>query len=128
MKKILVIFLLSTISTIIIYNSYYDKKENILIICDNNYILDEKIVKNNNILFYKYDNVNYKELINSIKSNEGYISKRKKIYLNQLISKTDYLYIIISSSGKCNTDIYKNQLISIIKRISNSKITIINPN
>ena len=130
MKKILlVIFSFAIVICLIIYKSSINNKNSIL-------LLGEYLqIDNNNINTFLYNNITYKELINSIKSNDFIIIKNKKVYLNQLIYKSNM--IIINANNKeyekrCkkgniyNYNYFTNNnlehLINIIKRISNSKI------
>ena len=142
-KKILVIFLLAIIFSIIIYNFYIKRTKKVLIISDN-YSISKLINGNNNKNYqfniYRYDNITYKELINNIKNNDNKIVKDKKIYLNQLISSSDIIIMNINNSeyfNKCkkNDNILKNydnilsmhinDLNYILSRITNAKIYII---
>ena len=62
-KKILVIFLLAIIFSIIIYNFYIKRTKKVLIISDN-YSISKLINGNNNKNYqfniYRYDNITYK--------------------------------------------------------------------
>lgn len=106
-KKILVIFLIAIIGLIIIYNVFKEKKENILFIIDNDINNIKDIVskydkENYNINVYRYDNITYKELIESIKNNDYKVIKNEKIYLNQLISSSQKIIININNSEYFN--------------------------
>ena len=125
MKKILVIFFFSIIFSLLIY--YYNKpvNNNILIISEYNSINDK--YKDYNVSIYLFDKITYKELINEIKSNDSIIIKNKRIYLNQLINKSNFLVININNkNNKTNQEKYKKLLTNTIKRISNTKIIFIN--
>lgn len=125
MKKILVIFFFATIFSLLIY--YYNKpvNNNILIISEYNSINDK--YKDYNVSIYLFDKITYKELVNEIKSNDSIIIKNRRIYLNQLINKSNYLVININNKNiKTNQEKYKKLLTNTIKRISNTKIIFIN--
>ncbi len=142
MKKIiLVIFFFAIIMTIIIYNLFSNKKENILIISESNYINYIDDFNDYNIKIYKFDNITYKEMINVIKSNDYIKIKNKKIYLNQLIASSDYIIFNINNneyernckkkyslyySNRLNN--YKKELNKILNKMSNSKILYLNNN
>ena len=130
MKKILVIFLFATISIFLIYKTCFKKNNNILIVGEENINLDSKKFLINTFL---YDDITYKELNKCIKNNDYIIIKDKKVYLNQLISKSKYI-IITANKKECSrklklSDKNKEQLkklLETIKKISNSEIFIIN--
>ena len=137
MKRILlVIFFIAIIFSIIIYNNK-PKREKVLFIGEKEYLENIRYNKYDKFL---YDNINYKELINSIKNNDYIIIKNRKIYLNQLISDADIVVIGVNNieyNKKCNNknfnreqydkklNIDKKYLINLIKKISYSKIIII---
>ena len=137
MKRILlVIFFIAIIFSIIIYNNK-PTREKILFIGEKEYLENNRYNKSDKFL---YDNINYKELINSIKNNDYIIIKNRKIYLNQLISDADIVLIGVNNieyNKKCNNknfnreqydkklNIDKKYLINLIKKISYSKIIII---
>lgn len=137
MKRILlVIFFIAIIFSIIIYNNK-PTREKILFIGEKEYLENIRYNKYDKFL---YDNINYKELINSIKNNDYIIIKNRKIYLNQLISDADIVLIGVNNieyNKKCNNknfnreqydkklNIDKKYLINLIKKISYSKIIII---
>lgn len=137
MKRILlVIFFIAIIFSIIIYNNK-PTREKILFIGEKEYL---EIIRYNKYDKFLYDNINYKELINSIKNNDYIIIKNRKIYLNQLISDADIVLIGVNNieyNKKCNNknfnreqydkklNIDKKYLINLIKKISYSKIIII---
>ena len=137
MKRILlVIFFIAIIFSIIIYNNK-PTREKILFIGEKEYLENIRYKKYDKFL---YDNINYKELINSIKNNDYIIIKNRKIYLNQLISDADIVLIGVNNieyNKKCNNknfnreqydkklNIDKKYLINLIKKISYSKIIII---
>lgn len=137
MKRILlVIFFIAIIFSIIIYNNK-PTREKILFIGEKEYLENIRYNKYDKFL---YDNINYKELINSIKNNDYIIIKNRKIYLNQLISDADIILIGVNNieyNKKCNNkkfnreqydkklNIDKKYLINLIKKISYSKIIII---
>lgn len=137
MKRILlVIFFIAIIFSIIIYNNK-PTREKILFIGEKEYLENIRYNKYDKFL---YDNINYKELINSIKNNDYIIIKNRKIYLNQLISDSDIILIGVNNieyNKKCNNknfnkeqydkklNIDKKYLINLIKKISYSKIIII---
>ena len=137
MKRILlVIFFIAIIFSIIIYNNK-PTREKILFIGEKEYLEN---IRYNIYDKFLYDNINYKELINSIKNNDYIIIKNRKIYLNQLISDADIVLIGVNNieyNKKCNNknfnreqydkklNIDKKYLINLIKKISYSKIIII---
>ena len=138
--KILVIFILSILLTIIIYYLTIDKTKNILYIGETNNIINYKDYEINTFL---YDNITYKELIKSIKNNDNIVIKNKKIYLNQLVNKADFIIISINNieyNKKCKKEDYiinkynklinnyKIELISLIKKISSGKVIIVENN
>ena len=146
-NKILVIFLIVLIFSILIYKITISSKINILILGDK-YFLNSNFKTYDTFLKDKYYNVNnllteendtYKNIEDKIESNYSIKIKNKKMYLSQEISKANY--IIISANNKqynekCNkskkiTNYYINKtnteiksLIYIINKISSSKIII----
>ena len=150
--KILVIFFLALIFSFIIYDVTLTNRKSILMLGDNHltnneyktydkYLYDD--LKNDvvffNELFTLYKN-NYKDIINDIKNNKYVVSKNKKIYLNQLISKSNIIILNANNEeyfNKCNKSdsilkeydkkIYDdlNNLINVINKISTAKIIII---
>ncbi len=140
-KKILVIFLIAIITSLLIYKyKKNDEIEKVLFIGEKYYLNEIKETKFNKFL---YDNITYKELIKRIKSNDYVVLKNKKIYLNQLIMNSDK--ILIGANNKeynvvCNnTDVNKKyiynkinndkkELLKLLKRITSSKIVILNNN
>ena len=95
-KKILVIFLFAIIILILIYK-YSKKDDYILVVGEENIDFDNNNYKINTFL---YDNITYKELINSIRTNDYIIVKGRKIYLNELIYKSKYI-IITANKKSC---------------------------
>lgn len=141
-NKILVIFFLAIIISIIIYHFNKPLNNRVLLLGENIIFNNENIKKIDKyrIDTFTYDNITYIQLLENIKMNDYIIVKNKKVYLNQLISSTNY--IIISSNNvefdkKCNKDNYViknysnnlnnkiNELVSIIRKISSAKIIII---
>lgn len=146
-NKILVIFLIALIFSILIYKITISSKINILILGDK-YFLNSNFKTYDTFLKDKYYNVNnllieendtYKNIEDKIKSNYSIKIKNKKMYLSQEISKANY--IIVSANNKqynekCNkskkitnyyinkTNTEINSLIYIINKISSSKIII----
>ena len=146
-NKILVIFLIALIFSILIYKITISSKINILILGDK-YFLNSNFKTYDTFLKDKYYNVNnllteendtYENIINKIKKNYKISLKKNNIYLNQEISKADY--IIISANNKefnekCNkyvnvknkyikkVDSNITELIYLINKISTSKIII----
>ncbi len=134
MKKIiLVIFSFAILIVILIYKINDKEKEKVLIISENNILINSKDIE-----FFLYDNITYKELIKSIKSNDSIIIKNKRKYLNQLIAKSNVIILNINNNEydkRCKTNKINNyneyikedinMLLILIKRISNSKIYII---
>lgn len=135
-KKILVIFFISLILSFLIYKYSHKEKNQIFLITDSM----SKLNINGNIKEFRYDNITYKELIEKIKSNDYKIVKGKEEYLNQYISSSNEIIININNHeyfNKCKKNdriinnydnilsLNINDLYSIIKRISNAKITII---
>lgn len=147
--KILVIFFMSIILSIAIYFININNNKKIVILGD-----DFLISKNNSYdSYFKYnsnisnvnklfvsDNKNYKEILSDIKNNNYIISKGNKIYLNQVISDSDYIILNANNSeylNKCKKGIniisnYNNvikedlyNLIEVINKISQGKIIII---
>ena len=127
-KKILVIFLFAIIISLSIYKCSFKKIEKILVVGE------EKLsLKNNNIDYFLYDNITYKELINSIKLNDYITIKNNKKYLNQLINSSSTIYITANKStcikrNNLNDIEISNlqKLINIIKKISFADVIIIN--
>ncbi|MGM9878282.1 MAG: hypothetical protein ACI33S_06520 [Bacilli bacterium] len=142
-KKILVIFFIALILSIIIYNIFNNKRKNILLISDNNEINDiilNKYKENYNVNLYTYNNITYKELIDNIKNNDSKIVKNEKIYLNQLISSADIIIINVNNNEYFNKCKKSNNIIEnydrilsmnindldyILKKISHAKIYIV---
>lgn len=154
MKKnnILVIFFLSCFLSFIIYKYNVDHRISVLILGDNK-LLNSKYKTYDtylkDYLSFKMDfvdssfvseNKTYKDLINNIKNNYYVMSKNKRIYLNQMISKSDYIILNANNNeylDKCNksTKIIENydnkieneifSLIEIINKISTAKIIVI---
>lgn len=146
-NKILVIFLIALIFSILIYKITISSKINILILGDK-YFFNSNFKTYDTFLKDKYYNVNnllteendtYKNIEDKIKSNYSIKIKNRKMYLSQEISKANY--IIISANNKqynekCNkskkitnyyinkTNTEINSLIYIINKISSSKIII----
>ena len=77
-KKILVIFLFALVITNIIYRYFYKENTKVLLITDANL----KLVSNN-LEYYKFDNISFNELNKKITLNDNYLSKNKRIFLNQ---------------------------------------------
>ena len=142
MKKILlVIFSLSIIICFIIYSITKRNESNILIVGEINNIFNEIKTNKKNINMFLYNKIDYKELKSAIKNNDYIIIKKKKIYLNQLISKSNIIVINannIEFYNRCkkeklnNYDYfankYLNELVDIIRKINTCKIIIINNN
>lgn len=142
-KKILVIFFIALILSIIIYNIFNNKIKNILLISDNNEINDiilNKYKEDYNVNLYTYNNITYKELIDNIKNNDSKIVKNEKIYLNQLISSADIIIINVNNNEYFNKCKKSNNIIEnydrilsmnindldyILKKISHAKIYIV---
>ena len=146
-NKILVIFLIALIFSILIYKITISSKINILILGDK-YFLNSNFKTYDTFLKDKYYNVNnllteendtYKNIEDKIKSNYSIKIKNKKMYLSQEISKANYIIISANNKqynekynkskkitnyyiNKTNTEI--NSLIYIINKISSSKIII----
>ncbi len=143
-KKLLVVFFMAFFFSLLIYKFCYKKQNEVLLLGEYNgfnYEVLNIINKEYNFNTFLYDKINYKELINSIKNNDYYISKSKKIYLNQLMSKANIIIISAENSEyntKCNKGEYifnnykdrlqttKNNLLKIISKISNAKVIFIN--
>lgn len=147
-NKILVIFFLALIFSVIIYKININNKKNILILGDK-YYLSSNYKTYDHFLRDKYYNVNilltdetdtYSKIKEKIISNYSITIKNKKMYLSQEISKANYIIISANNSNymekcnkskkvsynyikKINNDI--NDLINIINKISTSKIIII---
>lgn len=146
-NKILVIFFISLLLSFIIYKITLNSNKYILILGDNYfksddnrdyiYFLKEKYRNVNNLLTEENDT--YDNIINKIKKNYKISFKKNNIYLNQEISKADYIIISANNkefNDKCNKYInVKNkyikkvnsditELIYLINRISTSKIII----
>ena len=146
-NKILVIFLIVLIFSILIYKITISSKINILILGDK-YFLNSNFKTYDTFLKDKYYNVNnllteendtYKNIEDKIESNYSIKIKNKKMYLSQEISKANYIMISANNkqyNEKCNkskkiTNYYINKtnteiksLIYIINKISSSKIII----
>lgn len=146
-NKILVIFLIALIFSILIYKITISSKINILILGDK-YFLNSNFKTYDTFLKNKYYNVNnllteendtYKNIEDKIESNYSIKIKNKKMYLSQEISKANYIIISANNKqynekcnkskkitnyyiNKTNTEIYS--LIYIINKISSSKIII----
>ena len=146
-RKILVIFLLLVPLSYFIYKITFNETKDILFFGDN-YLLTmenksylENIDKSKyNINTFTYDNITYKEMLKKIKTNDYIIIKNKKVYLNQLISKAEYIIINANNReyfNKCkkNDNILKNyndfinnditNLYNLINKISTAKIIVI---
>ena len=150
--KILVIFFLALIFSFIIYDVTLTNRKSILILGDNHltnneyktydkYLYDD--LKDNVVFFnelFTLDKNNYKDILNDIKNNKYVVSKNKKIYLNQLISKSNIIILNANDEeyfNKCNKSdsilkeydkkIYDdlNNLNNVINKISTAKIIII---
>lgn len=150
--KILVIFFLALIFSFIIYDVTLTNRKSILMLGDNHltnneyktydkYLYDD--LKNDVVFFnelFTLDKNNYKDILNDIKNNKYVVSKNKKIYLNQLISKSNIIILNANNEeyfNKCNKSdsilkeydkkIYDdlNSLINVINKISTAKIIII---
>jgi hypothetical protein len=141
MKKILpVIFFLVIVSIFITNKFNKSKKETILFLGETKFLskINSKEFPNYNVKYFLYDDINYNNLIKNIKNNDYYILKEKNIYLNQLISSANYIVINLNNkklTDKCNNHKQfnnyisskqeeKNNLVSLINRISHSKIII----
>lgn len=147
-NKILVIFFIALIFSVIIYKININNKKNILILGDK-YYLSSNYKTYDHFLRDKYYNVNilltdetdtYSKIKEKIINNYSITIKNKKMYLSQEISKANYIIISANNSNymekcnkskkvsynyikKINNDI--NDLIYIINKISTSKIIII---
>ena len=143
MKNIIpVIFFISIIFCFIIYKYTDNNKKKIVFIGENS-IANEQFINNFKKYDFKtftYDNITYKELYNSIRQNDYYVSKNKKIYLNRLIYNSDYIILFgnnVEYNKKCNKEqnILNNynktinnnldKLINLISKIKNSKIILV---
>ena len=139
MKKILVIFFFAFFFSILIFKLCYKQNNQILLLGENIFNLNDFDSKNTKTFFY--DNITYKELINCIINNDFVIIKGKKIYLNQLISSSSKIIIKASTNeynNKCkkNKSVFSNykdrlnnsinELKNKINRISNADIIIVN--
>ena len=145
-RKILVIFLLLIPLSYLIYKITFNETKDILVFGDN-YLLTkenssylENLDRDKyNINTFTYDNITYKEMLKKIKSNDYIIIKNKEVYLNQLISKAEYIIINANNKeyfNKCkkNDNIIKNyndfinnditNLYNLINKISNAKIIV----
>lgn len=147
-NKILVIFFIALIFSILIYNITISNKSRILILGDKYYLnsnyktydvfLKDKYYNVNNLLTNEDDT--YSKIKEKIINNYSINIKSKKMYLNQEISKANYIIISannklykekcnkskkVSSSYivKINKEIY--DLINIINKISTAKIIVI---
>ena len=137
-RKLLVIFFIATIISIIIYKTVNIEEKNVLFIGEKNY---SNYSNNKEINKFIYDNITYKELVGRIKNNDYIVFKNKKIYLNQLIKNADEIiigannieYNKICNNKEINKDYLdkkinnsKNELIFLLKRITSAKIKILN--
>ncbi len=135
-RKLLVIFFIAVISSLLIYKNK-QSEENILYIGEREYLDEINYKKYDKFL---YDNITYKELINSIKNNDYITVKNKKIYLNQLISNADIIIIganNIEYNKNCNNERLnmnyynkkiennKHELTKLLNKITASKIEIL---
>ncbi len=127
-KKILVIFLFAIIIILLIYKFSFKKVKKTLVIGE-----EKILIKSDNIDYFLYDNITYKELINSIKLNDYITIKNNKKYLNQLINSSSSIYITANKlmcTKRHNLSNYEisnlQKLINIIKRISLADVIIIN--
>lgn len=147
--KILVIFFISIILCVVIYFININDNKKILILGDNfllgkNNSYDSYFRYNSNVLnvnkLFVSDSKSYKEILSDIKKNNYIISKGNKIYLNQVISDSDYIILNANNSeylNKCKKglnviDNYNdvindelNNLIEVIAKISHGKIIIL---
>ena len=150
--KILVIFFMALIFSFIIYDVTLTNRKSVLILGDNHlttneyktydkYLYDD--LKDNVVFFnelFTFDKNNYKDILNDIKNNKYIVTKNKKLYLNQLISKSNIIILNANNEeyfNKCNKSdsilkeydrkIYDdlNNLINVINKISTAKIIII---
>jgi len=136
-NKLLVIFFISVFFSILIYNCFHKTNNSILLIGEYNDILLSN--KNKNLKTFLYDEITYKELVNSIKNNDYIIVKNKKVYLNQLINNSSYIIVYANNNEyvkKCKnnkiTENYKKrleynkmELENIIKKISSKNIAFV---
>ena len=125
-NKLLVIFLFAIISIYSIYN--FSLKTNYTLDLGNydNYTLRKNSIHNkyDNVSYFLYEKITYKELIKSIQSNDYMIKKWRKIYLQQLINKSNFIVIDIGD----NDEYYLKELKILINRISYSKLIIVGKN
>lgn len=124
-KKILILFFILFIS-IFIYFKFCNENKNVLYVGKNIFISNKKL----KYIIYPYDYVSYKDLIESIDSNEYRYIKGKNVFLNNLIYKANK--IIINVNDECNYIKTNNdsiiKLISKIRKISNAKLYFIKNN
>ena len=100
-RKLLVIFFIAIISSLFIYK-FSPKRKEVLYIGEKEYLND---IKYSNFKKYLYDNITYKELINSIDNNDYIVLKNRRVYLNQLLSESDLIIIganNIEYNKRCN--------------------------
>ena len=100
-RKLLVIFFIAIISSLFIYK-FSPKRKEVLYIGEKEYLND---IKYSNFKKYLYDNITYKELINSIDNNDYIVLKNRRVYLNQLLSDSDLIIIganNIEYNKRCN--------------------------
>ena len=134
-NNLLVIFFIAVFFSIIIYFCFKKENNKILLLGEYNNIDN---ISNRNITTFLYDNITYKELINSIKNNDYIIVKNKKVYLNQLISSSSKIIIFAGNNEyikRCNKfndkylsylEKYKSDLKNIINKISDAEVIFIN--
>ena len=144
-KKILVIFFMSLILSMLIYSSNNKNKINILFLGENNIINSTLVNEFNkyNVNTFTYNNITYKELLNNIKNNDYYVLKNNKMYLNKLIYDSDYIVLVannIEYNKRCDKEKYivksyknsinknLNKLINMINKFSKTKIIVIDNN
>ena len=125
-NKLLVIFLFAIISIYSIYNFSLKKNYTLYIGNYDNYLIRKNSIYNkyDNVSFFLYEKITYKELIKSIQSNDYMIKKWRKIYLQQLINKSNFIVIDIGD----NDEYYLKELKILINRISYSKLIIVGKN
>lgn len=134
-NKILVIFFIALIFSVLIYKINTNNKKNILILGDK-YYLSSNYKTYDHFLRDKYYNVNrlltdetdtYSKIKEKIINNYSITIKNKKMYLSQEISKANYIIISANNSNyieKCNKS--KKVSLNYIKKINNDIIDLIN--
>ena len=120
MKKMLyAIFFFALFSVLLMYYFFMNDTKNILLLGENIYNSIEK----ENTFFY--DKITYKELGRIIENSDYIIIKDKKIYIDQFLFQSDYVFISADNTHiwDCNKNIgYIDSIYNNIRKKSSAKI------